>query len=122
MPLPSIIALKAIQSSATLGRKGTGERVAQKAMTAETHDIALEGIEEHVIVKRLLKELESLYRSDEQWTAKLSVLKENVEHHVEQEEGEMFSKARKAFGKDEIQDLGARMEAAKMKGSNVAAA
>jgi len=79
----------------------------------ETRDITLEGIEEHRVVKTLLKELEAMPVDSEQWTAKLTVLKENVEHHVEEEEGEMFKKARKALPKEKIEALGARMEAAK---------
>jgi len=79
----------------------------------ETRDITLEGIEEHHVVKTLLAEMEAMPVDSEEWTAKLSVLKENVEHHVEEEEGEMFPKARKALAKDKIEELGARMEAAK---------
>jgi hypothetical protein len=45
-------------------------------------------------VKEMLKELGSSPKDTEQWTAKLTVLKENVEHHVEEEEGEMFKKAK----------------------------
>ncbi|HWW77725.1 MAG TPA: hemerythrin domain-containing protein, partial [Pyrinomonadaceae bacterium] len=52
---------------------------------AETREIVLEGFEEHHVVKMLLKELESLPVDTEQWTAKLKVLQENVEHHVEEE-------------------------------------
>jgi hemerythrin-like domain-containing protein len=81
----------------------------------ETRDITLEGIEEHRIVKELLAELESMAKDDEVWTAKMTVLKENIEHHVEEEEGEMFSKARKALSQEEIETLGTRMEAAKKK-------
>src|SRR5689334_6334769 len=58
----------------------------------ETRDITLEGIEEHRIVKELLAELDALAKDDEVWTAKMTVLKENVEHHVKEEEGEMFPK------------------------------
>ena len=82
---------------------------------AETRDITLEGIEEHRIVKELLAELEAMPKDDEVWTAKMTVLKENVEHHVEEEEGEMFPKARKALTEDEIETLGTRLEAAKKK-------
>ncbi len=79
----------------------------------ETREITLEGIEEHNVVKQLLEELDSLPKETEQWTAKLTVLKENVEHHVEEEEGEMFKKARKVLSKQQVEDLGAQMEAAK---------
>lgn len=81
----------------------------------ETREIALEGFEEHKIIKQLLQEMDSLSKDSEQWTAKLSVLKETVEHHVEEEEGEMFKSAREAFSKEQIEDLGARMEAQKKK-------
>ncbi|HEX8773901.1 MAG TPA: hemerythrin domain-containing protein [Pyrinomonadaceae bacterium] len=79
----------------------------------ETRDITLEAFEEHHVVKQLLTELEELAVDDETWGAKLKVLKENVEHHVEEEEDEMFSSAREVLSKDEIEELGTRMEAAK---------
>lgn len=79
----------------------------------ETRDITLEALEEHRIVKQLLAELESMSKDDEQWTAKFTVLKENIEHHVEEEEGEMFKKARKVLSADEAEELGARLEQAK---------
>jgi len=77
---------------------------------AETREIVLEGFEEHHVVKMLLKELEATPVDTEQWTAKLKVLKENVEHHVEEEEGEMFQKARQVLTEEQINQLGARME------------
>ncbi len=77
---------------------------------AETREIVLEGFEEHHVVKMLLKELEAVPVDTEQWTAKLKVLQENVEHHVEEEEGEMFQKARQVLSEDEINQLGAQME------------
>ena len=79
----------------------------------ETHDIALEAVEEHAVVKNLLAELEKLPKDDESWGAKLKVLQENVDHHVEEEEGEMFKKARKVLSDEELESLGARMERAK---------
>jgi hemerythrin-like domain-containing protein len=79
----------------------------------ETHDIALEAIEEHAVVKQLLAELEELAVDDETWSAKLKVLQENVEHHVEEEEGEMFKKAKQVLSDEEQEALGARMERAK---------
>jgi iron-sulfur cluster repair protein YtfE (RIC family) len=76
----------------------------------ETKDIALEAYEEHKVVKTLLEELEDLSTEDEEWKAKFTVLKENIEHHVEEEEGEMFKKARKALSQQEITELGERMQ------------
>ena len=79
----------------------------------ETRDITLEAYEEHNVVKQLLAELDELSKSDETWGAKLKVLKENVEHHVEEEEGEMFTSAREVLSREQIEELGTRMEAAK---------
>jgi len=79
----------------------------------ETRDITLEAYEEHRLVKQLLSELESMSKDSEEWTAKFSVLKENVEHHVEEEEGELFPKAKKALSKEDQETLGTRMEKAK---------
>jgi hemerythrin superfamily protein len=73
-------------------------------------DIVLEGYQEHHVIDVLLEELEQMPPTDERWAAKLKVLKENVEHHIEEEEGEMFRKARKAFEKHELEALGTRME------------
>lgn len=88
----------------------------------ETRDITLEGYEEHHVIKQLLTELEELPVDDETWGAKLKVLKENVEHHVEEEEEEMFSSAREVLSKDEIEELGTRMEAAKQEQKKAAGA
>lgn len=65
--------------------------------TEEAREITLEAYEEHRLVKQLLTELEAEPKDTEEWTAKFSVLKENIEHHVEEEEGEMFKKARPAL-------------------------
>jgi hypothetical protein len=72
-------------------------------------DIVLEGYEEHHVVDLLMGELESLDVADETWGAKATVMKENVEHHIEEEEGEMFKQARQVFDEAELTDLGARM-------------
>ncbi|MCA1557221.1 MAG: hemerythrin domain-containing protein [Acidobacteria bacterium] len=79
----------------------------------ETREITLEAIEEHNVIKRLLSELDSMPVDDERWTAKLTVLKENVEHHVEEEEGEMFKDAQKVLTTEQAEELGARMESSK---------
>jgi iron-sulfur cluster repair protein YtfE (RIC family) len=88
----------------------------------ETRDITLEAFEEHRLVKQLLGELESMAKDSEEWTAKFTVLKENVEHHVEEEEGEMFPKARKVLGDSDAETLGERMEAAKTEQQKAASA
>lgn len=77
---------------------------------AETREIVLEGFEEHHVVKMLLGELDAMPVDTEEWAAKLKVLQENVEHHVEEEEGEMFQKARQVLDEEQINELGARME------------
>ena len=77
---------------------------------AETREIVLEGFEEHHVIKMLLKELEAMPVDTEEWAAKIKVLQENVEHHVEEEEGEMFQKARDVLSEDEINRLGEQME------------
>lgn len=87
----------------------------------ETREITLEAYEEHRVVKQLLAELEAEPKDTEQWTAKFSVLKENIEHHVEEEEGEMFTKARKALSEEEIERLGETLQEAKRQNALAAA-
>src|SRR5437868_2852491 len=72
-------------------------------------DIVLEGYQEHHVVDLLMGELESLDVSDETWGAKAQVMKENVEHHIEEEEDDMFKQARRVFDESELNDLGSRM-------------
>jgi hemerythrin-like domain-containing protein len=79
----------------------------------KAEDIVLEGYEEHHVVDLLMGELEALDVSDETWGPKAIVMKENIEHHIEEEEGEMFPKARQVFDSAELDDLGKRMEARK---------
>ena len=76
-------------------------------------DIVLEGFEEHHVVDLLMGELESLDVEDESWGAKAIVMKENIEHHIEEEEGEMFRQARRVFDEAELSELGERMAARK---------
>jgi hypothetical protein len=73
-------------------------------------DIVLEGYQEHHVVDLIMAELKDLDESDETWGAKFAVMKENIEHHIEEEEGEMFTKARQAFSAEELRELGDRME------------
>ena len=79
----------------------------------KTKAIALEGYEEHHVVDTVMGEMLDLDVSDETWTAKFSVMKENLEHHIEEEEDQMFKQARQVFDDGELDDLGTRMEARK---------
>jgi hemerythrin superfamily protein len=69
-------------------------------------DIVLEAYEEHHVVDTLMGELSALPYDDETWGAKFTVMKENIEHHVEEEEGDMFKKARQVFDDAELDQLG----------------
>lgn len=60
----------------------------------EMRSDALEAINEHRILEALLSELDEMAKGNERWTAKLGVLRELVEHHMEEEEGEFFDNAR----------------------------
>ncbi len=76
----------------------------------KARDIVLEGYEEHHVVDEIMGELEATDVTDETWGAKFKVMKENIEHHIEEEEGEMFKNARQVFERQELEDLGARMQ------------
>jgi len=80
---------------------------------AEAKAIVLEGYQEHHVADVVLKELHGLRPSDERWGAKFKVFKENVEHHIEEEEGEMFKTARSVLSRPQLKELGARMQAKK---------
>jgi hemerythrin superfamily protein len=89
---------------------------------AETRDITEEGYEEHQEVKDLLSELEATPADSEEWSDLIIELRENVEHHVEEEEGEMFTKAQGVLSEQQINDIGARMSAEKQQRQKAAAA
>jgi hemerythrin-like domain-containing protein len=72
-------------------------------------EIVLEGYEEHDVVSRLMGELDGMDATDEMFGPKVTVMAENVEHHIEEEEGEMFTQARRVFDADELDQLGERM-------------
>ena len=82
-------------------------------------ELALEAFEEHHVVDMIMAELEATPVTDEQWGAKFTVAKENLEHHIEEEETEMFPKVRKAFSRDELEQMGARMAEIKALGQQV---
>jgi hemerythrin-like domain-containing protein len=76
-------------------------------------ELVLEAYEEHNVVDMVMGELDGMPFDDETWGAKFTVMKENLEHHIEEEEGEMFPQARRVFERDELVELGERMRARK---------
>ena len=82
---------------------------AAREAVPETKDHVLESVEEHHVVVWLLSELVGLDPHDETFDAKVTVLTENVRHHVEEEEDEWFPQVRSAMGRKRLQELGQRM-------------
>ena len=82
----------------------------------ELKDMVLESLEEHRQVKTVLREMGKLSPNSEKFKPKFKVLKDNVEHHAEEEEeGKMFPKIRKVINRAELEELGQELEAAKHK-------
>lgn len=77
---------------------------------AKAKDIVLEAYEEHDVVDTILAELEQTPFEDETWHAKLTVMQENLLHHIEEEEGEMFGQARTLFDRETLGALGRQMQ------------
>jgi hemerythrin-like domain-containing protein len=71
-------------------------------------DMALEAEEEHNIVDWIIAQMKKLSPGDENYDAKFTTLKENVEHHIEEEEKEMFPEAEEKLG-SQINALGKKM-------------
>jgi hemerythrin-like domain-containing protein len=76
----------------------------------ETREITLEGFEEHHAANLILDELCDVPVGDETWGPKAKVLKEMIEHHIEEEEGEMFKGAKRVLGKERLEEIGQRMQ------------
>lgn len=86
---------------------------AKTKSTAEAGDMVLESLEEHHIVKWTLSELEKMKPDEERFEPKVKVLMENVQHHVEEEEEELFPKVKKLLNAKMLEELGERMQKAK---------
>lgn len=80
---------------------------------AKLKEIVLESYEEHHVVDLIMQEIEDVSPEEDSWEAKAKVMKENVEHHIEEEEGEMFKTARDLFDSRELDELGKQMQARK---------
>ncbi|MGW3108831.1 hemerythrin domain-containing protein [Streptomyces sp. NPDC001100] len=86
---------------------------AARAAVPTTTDHVLESVEEHHVVLWMLSELAGLDPADERFDAKMTVLMENVRHHVEEEEKEWFPQVRSALGRNRLGELGEQLAAAK---------
>jgi len=86
-----------------------------RELLPEVEDDVLESYEEHHVADVLVLELSTMKPDDERFTAKTTVLIENVEHHMEEEEQEWFPKVRAGLGRNQLQDLGAQMIKAREK-------
>ena len=86
-----------------------------RELLPELEDDVLESYEEHHVADVLVVELSMMKPGDERYAAKTTVLIENVEHHIEEEEEEWFPKVRSGFGRKQLQELGADMIEARKK-------
>jgi hemerythrin superfamily protein len=80
-----------------------------RELVPDLEDEILESYEEHHVADVLCMELATMSPDDEHFTAKTTVLIENVEHHMEEEESEWFPEVRNALGRKQLQELGAEM-------------
>jgi hemerythrin superfamily protein len=78
--------------------------------TDDTEELLREAVEEHLSVKRIISDLLEMDAEDEQFEAKVTALQEQVEHHVKEEETDLFTKVRKAMEDEELEEMGAQME------------
>jgi hemerythrin-like domain-containing protein len=76
----------------------------------ELKTLELEAENEHRIAALLLDELNTMPKDSPEWAAKFVLLKEMLEHHIEEEEKEIFKKARRILSTELVQDLGDRMQ------------
>jgi hemerythrin-like domain-containing protein len=83
-----------------------------KARTEKTGDVDMfyEAAEEHHVVDMVLPALKAANPKSHEFEAKAKVLKDLIEHHVKEEETEMFAAARKVFEEEQLRELGDLMQ------------
>jgi hemerythrin-like domain-containing protein len=86
-----------------------------RELLPELEDDVLESYEEHHVADVLVMELATMKPDDERFTAKTTVLIENVRHHIEEEEQEWFPQVREGLGRKTLQEIGAQLLTAKDK-------
>jgi hemerythrin superfamily protein len=79
----------------------------------ETRDIVLEALDDHKEIRKLMDELEAMDKSSPDWSSRLATLQEKVEHHVQDEERELFPRARRALTDEEAAGIADDIEAFK---------
>ncbi|MBF4765751.1 hemerythrin domain-containing protein [Nocardioides islandensis] len=80
-----------------------------RALLPDLEDDILESYEEHHVADVLVVELAGMSASDERFTAKTTVLIENVTHHIQEEEDDWFPQVRKGLGRKALQEIGQEM-------------
>ncbi|WP_205475049.1 hemerythrin domain-containing protein [Nocardioides sp. SYSU D00038] len=80
-----------------------------RELLPELEDDVLESYEEHHVADVLVMELAAMKPDDERFTAKTTVLIENVRHHIEEEEQEWFPEVREGLGRKALQEIGQAM-------------
>lgn len=76
----------------------------------ELKDKLREAVEEHLAAKRIIADLLDMDPNEANFDAKVKVLQEQIEHHVEEEEGDLFLKVRANFAAQELSLMGEKME------------
>lgn len=79
----------------------------------ELHDMVVEALEEHGVAKKLIEEAKALPPEDDHWAGKITVLIESVEHHVSEEEEEMWPPVRAVVSSEQLESLADRLDARK---------
>lgn len=82
----------------------------------EMRDKVLQAFEEHQVAKTLLGTFQALAVDDERWMAKMQVLAGVVEHHMQEEEREVFKLARKALGKEQQHEIALQFQKSRREG------
>ena len=90
----------------------------KKARSENVKDEVREAYEEHKQIKGLLVQIASITPADETYGMKIKVLKEDVEHHVKEEESEMFPDAKEYLGEKRLAALGEQMNTRKLELEN----
>ena len=89
---------------------------------SETQGLTSEAYAEHAEVKQLLSQMQQTPPGDARFDELLSELRRGVEHHVAEEEGEMFEKARAVLSRQQVEEITRRVEEAKQQGARATGA